>query len=270
MILTDSPMYARAFERYLRKGTPIEISLKAIQTSQHSTPAYIWRTQGDGKVRASHAANNGKIFMWDSPPSTGNPGDDYGCRCRAEPYDPKVSEYAYQELIYAEQDAVYKWQASDFVSHARGPANNVTLQEIGQLHDIMNHYAYTLGIYQRVNSGIVKAAKKVRNGSVNWTFENSYDFEAVSYPHGDSTVGGEFTGVVTTRAKIIKVDGKVNYYFKDVFTDPIDLREIINGSSDPSVVSEAWRRRTDLGGKVYKVSGVWQTEFHAQANLGKD
>jgi len=263
-------MYARAFERYLRKGTPIEISLKAMQTVQRSTPAYIWRTQGDSKVRQSHAANNGKIFMLDSPPPTGNPGDDFGCRCWAEPYDPKVSEYAYQELIYAQQDAAYKWQAADFLSHARGSATNVVLQEIGQLHDVINHYAYTLGVYQRVNNDIVKAAKKILNGSVGWTFENSYDFEAVSYPHGDCTVGGVFTGVVTTRAKIMKVDGKVDHYFNDVFTDPIDLREIINGSSDPSAVSEVWRSRTDLGGKVYKVSGAWQTEFHAQVNLGKD
>jgi len=57
------------------------------ETAQnHSTPQYIWRTAGDGKVRREHAANNGKIFFWDNPPATGHPGEDFGCRCWAEAY----------------------------------------------------------------------------------------------------------------------------------------------------------------------------------------
>ncbi len=49
---------------------------------------YIWRTVGDDKVRPSHAANDGKVFAWSNPPPTGHPGDDYNCRCQAEPYYP--------------------------------------------------------------------------------------------------------------------------------------------------------------------------------------
>ena len=43
--------------------------------------------RGDGKVRPSHAANDGRVFAWDDPPPTGHPGEDYGCRW-AEPYVP--------------------------------------------------------------------------------------------------------------------------------------------------------------------------------------
>ena len=46
---------------------------------------YIWHTEGDDRVRPDHAANDGKIFRWDDPPSTGHPGDDFNCRCRGEP-----------------------------------------------------------------------------------------------------------------------------------------------------------------------------------------
>lgn len=45
---------------------------------------YIWHTQEDDKVRPEHAANDGQVFDWNNPPPTGNPGDDYGCRCWAE------------------------------------------------------------------------------------------------------------------------------------------------------------------------------------------
>ena len=80
-----SPIYRKAFEQYLRKGTSIEVFLKAA-AGAHQTPLYVWRTQEDSKVRPSHAANDGKIFAWDNPPPTGNPGEALGCRCWAEPY----------------------------------------------------------------------------------------------------------------------------------------------------------------------------------------
>ena len=46
---------------------------------------YIWRTEDDARVRASHRRNDDNIFAWDAPPPTGHPGEDYGCRCLAEP-----------------------------------------------------------------------------------------------------------------------------------------------------------------------------------------
>lgn len=48
--------------------------------------SYTWRTSGDARVRDSHRANEGKVFRWDDPPAeTGHPGEDYQCRCSAEP-----------------------------------------------------------------------------------------------------------------------------------------------------------------------------------------
>lgn len=46
---------------------------------------YRWSTSGDERVRASHRRNNGKIFSWGKPPSTGHPGEDVQCRCVAIP-----------------------------------------------------------------------------------------------------------------------------------------------------------------------------------------
>lgn len=48
---------------------------------------YIWRTVGDERVRDNHRSKDGQIFSWDNPPAdTGHPGEDYQCRCIAEPY----------------------------------------------------------------------------------------------------------------------------------------------------------------------------------------
>jgi SPP1 gp7 family putative phage head morphogenesis protein len=54
--------------------------------------SYVWRTVGDERVRDTHAEVDGETFSWDSPPSEtdGNhPGEDYQCRCWAEPVLPE-------------------------------------------------------------------------------------------------------------------------------------------------------------------------------------
>ena len=53
---------------------------------------YIWRTVGDERVRETHEEVDGKFFSWDNPPddTDGNhPGEDYQCRCWAEPVLPE-------------------------------------------------------------------------------------------------------------------------------------------------------------------------------------
>jgi len=57
---------------------------------------YIWRTVGDERVRDSHSEVDGKFFTWDNPPfeTDGNhPGEDYQCRCWAEPVLPEFVAY---------------------------------------------------------------------------------------------------------------------------------------------------------------------------------
>jgi len=47
---------------------------------------YIWQASNDSRVRQTHLNNNNKRFAWDTPPmSTGHPGQDYQCRCWADP-----------------------------------------------------------------------------------------------------------------------------------------------------------------------------------------
>lgn len=48
--------------------------------------SYIWRTSEDERVRDTHRVKNGEEFQWDDPPAdTGHPGEDFNCRCYAEP-----------------------------------------------------------------------------------------------------------------------------------------------------------------------------------------
>lgn len=63
--------------------------LTQMRQSNLGIEEYIWRTSRDERVRASHLEKEGQKFRWDSPPfDTGHPGQDYNCRCTAEPVIP--------------------------------------------------------------------------------------------------------------------------------------------------------------------------------------
>lgn len=58
---------------------------------------YVWRTAGDSEVRKDHKKLNGRTFEYSKPPivdeATGrraNAGEDYNCRCVADPVMPEV------------------------------------------------------------------------------------------------------------------------------------------------------------------------------------
>jgi len=69
----------------LGPGSTTERILNRDLTAMEGDAKYIWRTVGDGKVRGEHATRNGRRFSWDNPPDGENPGEDYNCRCWAEP-----------------------------------------------------------------------------------------------------------------------------------------------------------------------------------------
>jgi SPP1 gp7 family putative phage head morphogenesis protein len=58
--------------------------------------SYTWRTVGDERVRETHESVDGQVFSWDNPPSEtddNHPGEDYQCRCWAEPILPEYVDY---------------------------------------------------------------------------------------------------------------------------------------------------------------------------------
>lgn len=55
--------------------------------------SYTWRTVGDERVRDTHQEVDGQTFSWDQPPGEtdfNHPGEDYQCRCFAEPVLPEA------------------------------------------------------------------------------------------------------------------------------------------------------------------------------------
>lgn len=235
---TGSTLYRKAFEDYLRKGIPIEFSLKQANPTTH----YIWRTRKDGKVRSSHAANDGKIFAWNNPPATGHPGEEYGCRCHAVAYAPGISEFMDISLSDV-NDTGAEWSSRDFVNHYwNGKGKGVTLREVGHLIKIVDAYMKIVG--KNLKGQIADRARNNVGGAFVYTFENSYQMQNLVFSVGDTTIGGIFLGDSTLKHGALEVTGSFGFYQTDKFTDPTDFGIDFPLSQDYDI-SDVW------GGSLY-------------------
>lgn len=271
-MFVDQKLYQKAFQAYLRKGTPIEWSIKQERPTTH----YIWRTQGDENVRPSHAANNGPVFAWDDPPPTGHPGEDYGCRCTAEPYDPETAE----SLIISLQgvsDSSTVWGSRDFVRHYyQGGGRAVTVRETGNLGRLVARYMEIAE--DRIKRQIAEKAREVRNGALSGDFVRTYDMTALVFSVGDTTIGGSFMGHATERNGKIDLFGELDFYLRDEFADPLDIG--VEAIDIPETIFENLLRpfedhgRNRLGlpssgpqrlgvhtGEPYAITDIWSGRF---------
>jgi SPP1 gp7 family putative phage head morphogenesis protein len=79
------PVQTSMEERLLRAFAGL---INQLRQQDLGIETYSWRSHDDAKVRDRHAANDDKLFRWDSPPEGGHPGQAYNCRCHAEPVAP--------------------------------------------------------------------------------------------------------------------------------------------------------------------------------------
>ena len=227
---------------------------------------YIWRTLGDNNVRASHAANNGKLFAWDSPPDTGHPGEDYNCRCIAEPYVAGTSEIAYQTIISHVDTSRPKWSNIILTWHYYfGGGQGIELWRMGHLQGVIDFYFYKLGRYDAVNNQIIQAARERTLGEFGYHFDGSYGFGDYLYVFGGGVVSGLFSGTSRMRGNMMVIEGTVEYFYDDTFTDPVSLRENFGGSSNPENMN--WVEQiTEFGGTHYPIADRWKTAFYAEVH----
>lgn len=217
MTLINPQEYREAFVQYLRKGTPIRFDTKNTQPTTH----YIWRTRRDGKVRSSHAEREGQVFSWDDPPEGGHPGEDYGCRCTAEPYLPQTSEFMEISLQGVSGGGAV-WSSRDFVNHYyRGNGRGVTVRETGHLSAIVDEYMALVD--KKLKDQVAREAREKRDGSFSNTFYNTYGMTGVVFSIGDTVIGGEFSGNVEEHHGVLTIEGSFDFYLRDEFADPADI-----------------------------------------------
>jgi SPP1 gp7 family putative phage head morphogenesis protein len=247
IIHTDA--YRSAFVEYLRRRTPIRLSLKQAEVTDH----YVWRTRRDERVRTSHRRNDGRIFSWASPPDTGHPGEDYNCRCEAVAYVEGQTEFAFHDFSTSLASSYDRWTDADFVRHYYfGAGRPVTLLEIGHLREIAEQYAYDAlgdGAFRRLSDQIADAARKNGPGRLTYSFRGAYDFGDVQFSHGGGKIEGGFSGTVEDRGAMLAISGESLFIFSDLFTGPLGLG-------------------IEPGGTPYEIKGEWAASF--SSDVAKD
>lgn len=231
-----------AFRAYLRNGASPALTLRQARETTH----YRSRTRRDGRVRPSHAANDGKIFAWEAPPETGHPGAAPGCRCVAEPYRPETTEFV--DLTMSDiGDTGSAWRSEAFVHHYFfGGGRGVTLRETGHLRAVASAYAERVG--PDLKRQIASEARGERNGGFTYVFSNSYRMTDVVFSLGWTSIGGTCRGSARAQHGIVSFEGVVNFHLDDEFVDPLGLTiEIIGGT--PYAITDRWAGRVE--GRVY-------------------
>ena len=202
---------------------------KTLGTATH----YIWRTQDDEKVRASHAVNDDKVFAWKNPPPTGHPGEDYNCRCWAEPVN--ATEYVRQIVISPINDSPDKWKWYDFVFHYYyGGGAPILLTEAGILGDVVQH-AHTDGIEQvgeRLERQIAQEVKESGEGTLSGGSSNGYNFYDVNFVLRKSKVETAYDIEIEKKESYLVFRGFVDYSFIDAFADPLDIMQVVTATPD--------------------------------------
>lgn len=192
--------------------------------------SYIWHTAGDDKVRGSHARNDGETFLWNNPPATGHPGEDYNCRCWAEPIG--SDRVVNQMLITDINDNPDRWGRTDFINrYFSFSGEGVTLEETGHMEDFIRFYADHAtsrnntepGVYKRVNSQLLEKALITPDGSFAEYFSSTYLFRTFLFSLGESRVDATFNGNIRRDEGHLIINGIVTYELKDGFADPLDL-----------------------------------------------
>jgi hypothetical protein len=188
-----------------------------------------------------------------------------------------------------------------FIPALTGCGRSVTLDEIGHLSDVIQHYSYAVeggGVLRRLAGQIASAA---RRGETVYPFRSNYQFRPIQYAHGRATVSGQFSGRIGRDANMLTVQGPVRFMFYDRFTDPIsvrslaklvaenlnavidrarssgidvendvaaldqmpDVRPSITNNEDPIVRAiVVWL--TELGETAFDLHGAWQAYFNAR------
>lgn len=246
--LTDNDLFAAIRAYQSARGLPVtgqvkpdDETLGALNADLASAPDgyYIWRTVGDDKVRSEHARYNGTVRAWNDTPG---PGEDYNCRCWAEKI---VSVHPLEK----------KWSNANFIMHFyKGNGRAVNLDETGLLTSVAGHVDQT--VYPKVREQIIKTALATREGRFTDYFENWYDFKAVSYSLGRSTLKGNISGDVRLKNGIYIITVRIEYLYFDQFTDPFSIRQNLRGTS--------YRKNkegySDIGGVAYDIVGRWIKE----------
>lgn len=119
---------------------PDDETVRALSREVLKTPDghYVWRTVGDDRVRAGHAAHDWETRAWDDAP---DPGEEFNCRCWAVPAKPEQIEKKKKQKCF------------DALSWEKEAQDNIEEHEGNKPHPYIDTaFKITIGIGSNIDS----------------------------------------------------------------------------------------------------------------------
>jgi RHS repeat-associated protein len=164
------------------------------------------------------------------------------------------------------------WGNLDFIRHFYfGSGAPVTLSHIGHLENVKKLANSTPdgGAYRFGNQIANRASglAKPYNGTFSDSFSNTYDFGSIVWAMGSGTLSGTYEGNMTSTPNsngpggTYSYSGAGNLFYRDIFTDPLDLIQLMYGDSNASEVPPWLDNAANLGGAPFVIYGGWTQTY---------
>lgn len=162
------------------------------------------------------------------------------------------------------------WSTMQFVRHHYvGRGRTVYLNNIGLLGAVKRE-ANRLAINRSggFKDQIRDQVKRVKNGRVSISFNNSYNFGKVRFFLRGGTLHGVFGGQSKQVGNILLFTGEITILYtgsSEDFASLVDIRRrLFNTTTNPP---EWLREASKSGGKVYAIKGSWNEKFAGKIAL---
>jgi RHS repeat-associated protein len=164
------------------------------------------------------------------------------------------------------------WGNLDFLWHFYfGLGAPVTLSAIGHLDNVKNlSNSEPNGGAFRFGKQIAKRASEIPqpyNGTFSDSFSNTYDFCSIVWAMGGGTLSGTYEGTMTSTPNSNGLGGTYSYsgignlFYRDIFTDSLDLIQRMYGNSNAPEVPTWLVNAANLGGTPFVIYGGWHQTY---------
>ncbi|MEO9516091.1 MAG: hypothetical protein ABJH45_02520 [Paracoccaceae bacterium] len=155
------------------------------------------------------------------------------------------------------------WGNREFIEHYyNGAGAAKTLTDIGLLEKVKKVASETAidrpgGFKDQIRTEVIA----VKEGLVNVTFENAYDFGGIVASMGGGALRATFEGTSQNTKDGLIFDGNILVAYTDKFEDPADLIELLFGSSSSKSAPDWLKALAGGGGTPYAVTDTWVEPF---------
>ena len=209
-------------------------SVNETRQTEAGIPGYIWRCVTDGRTRDNHYVMNGTYHEWKNPPAVGlngekrHPGEDWNCRCWAEPaFGKEYEDPTAMKTKFEDQNV-----ANGFVTARDMIAEVMDITRISKGLDIVENMATRGAGTYSPSTGILSLRPGIATPISTAAHELTHFLDHKIFGNGKNIFGTSTAGYSEIKSELAKTQltksiGKVRGG-KDILTVDMTTGEVVD------------------------------------------